>query len=467
MIRTIIHHLLLMYFYAVQDNKDARHVKTYEVSLKDKDFVEGPWSQNNLDNGADLLIPVPPPFRGVLIIGEETIVYCSASAFKAIPIRPSITRAYGRVDADGSRYLLGDHSGLLHLLVIVHEKEKVTGLKIEHLGETSIASTISYLDNAFVYVGSSFGDSQLVASASKLNLRYSISLKLFAHCLWQLVKLNVRPDAKGSYVEVLERYVNLGPIVDFCMVDLERQGQGQVVTCSGAYKGGSLRIVRNGIGINEQASVELQEDELEETEIEGFNSQVQTLFCHDAVHIQLVQVTSSSVRSVSSITRELKHEWHAPADYSINVATANTTQVLLATRVGHLVYLEIGDGLLVEKKHAELEYDVSCLDINPIGDNPNYSNLAAVGMWTGISVRIFSLPDLTLKTEEHLGGEIIPRSVLLCAFEGIPYLLCALGDGHLLNFLLNTTTGQLTDRKKVSLGTQPITLRTFSSKSTT
>ncbi|KVH77823.1 Cleavage/polyadenylation specificity factor, A subunit, C-terminal [Cynara cardunculus var. scolymus] len=483
-----------------QDNKDARHVKTYEVSLKDKDFVEGPWSQNNLDNGADLLIPVPPPFCGVLIIGEETIVYCSASAFKAIPIRPvsqwsffdfiqcihkhlvfdpydSITRAYGRVDADGSRYLLGDHSGLLHLLVIAHEKEKVTGLKIELLGETSIASTISYLDNAFVYVGSSYGDSQLI-------------------------KLNLQPDAKGSYVEVLERYVNLGPIVDFCVVDLERQGQGQVVTCSGAYKDGSLRIVRNGIGINEQASVELQgikgmwslrsatddlydtflvvsfisetrilamnlEDELEETEIEGFCSQVQTLFCHDAVHNQLVQVTSSSVRLVSSTSRELRHEWHAPADYSINVATANATQVLLATRGGHLVYLEIGDGILIEKKHAQLKYDISCLDINPIGENPNFSNLAAVGMWTDISVRIFSLPDLNLITEEHLGGEIIPRSVLLCAFEGIPYLLCALGDGHLLNFLLNTTTGELTDRKKVSLGTQPITLRTFSSKNTT
>lgn len=56
-------------------------------------------------------------------------------------------------------------------------------------------------------------------------------------------------------MEVLERYVNLGPIVDFCVVDLERQGQGQVVTCSGAYKDGSLRIVRNGIGINEQVSV--------------------------------------------------------------------------------------------------------------------------------------------------------------------------------------------------------------------
>ncbi|GMI74364.1 damaged DNA binding protein 1A [Hibiscus trionum] len=459
-----------------QDNKDARHVKTYEVALKEKDFVEGPWSQNNLDNGADLLIPVPPPLCGVLIVGEETIVYCSANAFKAIPIRPSITKAYGRVDADGSRYLLGDHAGLLYLLVITHEKEKVTGLKIELLGETSIASTISYLDNAVVFIGSSYGDSQVI-------------------------KLNLQPDAKGSYVEVLDRDVNLGPIVDFCVVDLERQGQGQVVTCSGAYKDGSLRVVRNGIGINEQASVELQgikgmwslrsstddpfdtflvvsfisetrilamnlEDELEETEIEGFNSQVQTLFCHDAAYNQLVQVTSSSVRLVNSVSRELLNEWNAPSGYSVNVATANATQVLLATGGGHLVYLEIGDGTLTEVKHAQLEYEISCLDINPIGENSNYSHLAAVGMWTDISVRIFSLPELNLITKEQLGGEIIPRSVLLCSFEGSSYLLCALGDGHLLNFQVNMTSGELTDRKKVSIGTQPITLRTFSSKNT-
>ncbi|KAK4488128.1 hypothetical protein RD792_003870 [Penstemon davidsonii] len=460
-----------------QDNKDARHVKTYAVTLKDKDFVEGPWSQNNLDNGAELLIPVPSPLCGVLIIGEETIVYCSASAFKAIPIRLSITRAYGRVDTDGSRYLLGDHNGLLHLLVITHEKEKVTGLKIELLGETSVASSISYLDNAVVFVGSSYGDSQLV-------------------------KLNLHPDSKGSYVEVIERYVNLGPIVDFCVVDLERQGQDQVVTCSGAYKDGSLRIVRNGIGINEQASVELQgikgmwslrsatydpydtflvvnfvgetrilamnlEDELEETEIEGFCSNVETLFCHDAVHDQLLQVTSNSVRLVSSTSRVLRNEWFAPSGYSVNVATANATQVLLSTKGGHLVYLEIGDGVLTEIKHARLEYEISCLDINPIGDSPNFSQLAAVGTWTDISVMVFSLPELNVITKEHLGGDITPRSVLLCSFEGISYLLCAIGDGHLFNFVLNTSNGELADRKKVLLGTQPITLRTFSSKNVT
>ncbi|KAG2617083.1 hypothetical protein PVAP13_3NG178222 [Panicum virgatum] len=461
-----------------QDNKDARHAKTYEVALKDKDFVEGPWSQNNLDNGAGLLIPVPAPLGGVIIIGEETIVYCNANAtFKAIPIKQSIIRAYGRVDPDGSRYLLGDNTGTLHLLVLTHERERVTGLKVEYLGETSIASSISYLDNGVVYVGSRFGDSQLV-------------------------KLNLQADASGSFVEVLERYVNLGPIVDFCVVDLDRQGQGQVVTCSGAFKDGSLRVVRNGIGINEQASVELQgikglwslkssfndpydmylvvsfisetrflamnmEDELEETEIEGFDAQTQTLFCQNAINDLLIQVTANSVRLVSCTSRELVDQWTAPAGFSVNVASANASQVLLATGGGHLVYLEIRDAKLVEVKHAQLEHEISCLDLNPIGENPQYSSLAAVGMWTDISVRIFSLPDLELIRKENLGGEIVPRSVLLCTLEGVSYLLCALGDGNLFSFLLNASTGELTDRKKVSLGTQPISLRTFSSKGTT
>lgn len=105
----------------------------------------------------------------------------------------------------------------------------------------------------------------------------------------------------------------------------------------------------------------------------------------------------------------------------------------MATGGGHLIYLEIGDGVLKEVKHVQLEYDISCLDINPIGDDQNYSQLAAVGMWTDISVRIFSLPDLNLITKEHLGGEIIPRSVLLCAFEGVSFIL------NSVNFMSNNT----------------------------
>ena len=43
------------------------------------------------------------------------------------------------------------------------------------------------------------------------------------------------------------------------------------------------------------------EDELEETDIEGFCSQVQTLFCHDAMYNQLVQVCFLLIRMPSTL----------------------------------------------------------------------------------------------------------------------------------------------------------------------
>lgn len=57
-------------------------------------------------------------------------------------------------------------------------------------------------------------------------------------------------------------------------------------------------------------------------------------------------------------------------------------------------------------------------------------------------------------------SEIIPRSILMTQFEGTNYLLCALGDGSLFYFILNDQ-GALTDKKKVTLGTQPTVLRKF------
>lgn len=40
--------------------------------------------------------------------------------------------------------------------------------------------------------------------------------------------------------------------------------------------------------------------------------------------------------------------------------------------------------------------------------------------------------------------EIIPRSILMTTFEGIHYLLCALGDGSLFYFNFNIDTGTYT-----------------------
>ena len=80
---------------------------------------------------------------------------------------------------------------------------------------------------------------------------------------------------------------------------------------------------------------------------------------------------------------------------------------------------------------------------------------------------VLSLPDLRRVSSAPLAAaEVIPRAVLLCAFEGVSYLLAGLGDGQLFTFAVNDD-GALGDGKRLSLGTQPITLRTFRNKNTT
>ncbi|PFX32002.1 DNA damage-binding protein 1 [Stylophora pistillata] len=394
----------------------GRHVKTYEIVLRDKEFSKGPWKQDNVEVEASRVIAVPEPLGGALIIGQESITYHKGANYHAIAppaLKQSTITCYGKIDANGSRYLMGDMNGRLFMLLLERQELmdgniEVKDLKLELLGETTIALCLTYLDNGVVFIGSALGDSQLV-------------------------KLNTETNENGSHVHVMETFTNLGPIVDMVVVDLERQGQGQLVTCSGTLKEGSLRIIRNGIGIHEHATISdlvgimgiwplrlqktaknfddalllsfvgqsrilaLAGEEVEETEIPGFDDNQQTYFCGNVSGDQIIQVV---------------------------------------------------------------------LKENP-DDSDTRAQLVAVGLWTDISVRVLKLPSCEQLFVEMLGGEIIPRSILKTSFEGIHYLLCALGDGTLFYFTMDPNTGSLSERKKVTLGTQPTMLRTFKSLSTT
>jgi DNA damage-binding protein 1 len=74
---------------------------------------------------------------------------------------------------------------------------RVQEIKLNTIGQTNIASSISYLDDGYVYVGSAMGDSQLV-------------------------RLSSSADAQGSFVQTINTETNLAPIVDFIAVDLEK-----------------------------------------------------------------------------------------------------------------------------------------------------------------------------------------------------------------------------------------------------
>lgn len=53
---------------------------------------------------------------------------------------------------------------------------------------------------------------------------------------------------------------------------------------------------------------------------------------------------------------------------------------------------------------TEMEHEVACLDITPLGDTNGMSPLCAIGLWTDISARILKLPSFELLHKEMLGG---------------------------------------------------------------
>ncbi|XP_055588358.1 DNA damage-binding protein 1 [Uranotaenia lowii] len=468
----------------IHQDLNGRHIKTHEINLKDKDFTKIAWKQDNVETEATMLIPVPTPLGGALVIGQESVVYHDGDSYVAVApaiIKQSTINCYARVDSKGLRYLLGNMIGHLFMMFLETEENSkgqlsVKDIKVELLGEITIPECITYLDNGVLFIGSRHGDSQLI-------------------------KLNTTAGDNGTYVTVMETFTNLAPIIDMCIVDLERQGQGQMITCSGSYKEGSLRIIRNGIGIQEHACIDLpgikgmwalrvgiddspydntlvlsfvghtriltlSGEDVEETEIPGFLSDQQTFYCANVDFGQIIQVTPITARLIQCDNKSMVCEWKPPDDKRIGVVACNSCQLVCAT-ARDVYYIEIEAGKLVHKSTVTLEYEVACLDVSPLEENATRSELVAVGLWTDISACILRLPNLEVVHTEKLGGEIIPRSILMACFEGIVYLLCALGDGSMFYFVLDKTTNKLTDQKKVTLGTQPTILKTFRSLSTT
>eukprot|EP00123_Amoebidium_parasiticum_P014344 comp22455_c0_seq3/m.33753 comp22455_c0_seq3/g.33753 ORF comp22455_c0_seq3/g.33753 comp22455_c0_seq3/m.33753 type:complete len:759 (-) comp22455_c0_seq3:20-2296(-) len=458
-----------------EDTRETRHIKTYEVLIKDKELPPGPWTQGNVEGAANILIPVPQPYMGVIVLGEHTITYVNGEAPVAIAMDNTIMTSYEQIDKQGLRYLLADYVGNMYILVLTVRDNKVVGLELNWLGETSTASCLSYLDNRVVYVGSKYGDSQLV-------------------------RLNADKDPEtGSCIEVLENYTNLGPIVDFCVVDYERQGQGQLVTCSGTGKDGTLRIVRNGIGINPLATLDMsgvkgiwalgansmgggdsmlcmsfvgsttfllleQDGELEMIDVPGFVADTPTIYCGSVVDDGMLQVTPRGVRLASASTRQLLSEWTVPGDRSVTVAACNGTDLLLGIGGHHIAYLTVAGGTVREVAVRAMPHEVACVALLPPTEGQSNSGTCAVGLWD-ISVHVLDLSTMQPITIEHLGGEILPRSLLMLPMEGVDYLLVALGDGSLLHFVY--ANRRLSERKKLSLGTQPLELTAFRSRDST
>ena len=522
-----------------KDVKDERHVSTYRVNLRDRDLEPGPFEQREVEIGSKKLLALSSPIGGCVVVGEETIAYlnepagttddqenndnndntttttnttmttgntilknamhrgeCKSSSsalvraittpdllmFSSACLIPSDENVSNQLI---DRFLIADEDGDLYLLMLskgTTSDSMVSKLTIERLGKTSSASAISYLDNSVVFIGSAYGDSQIIKlHTEQVNTMMSDSNEL------------------PSYVEVLEEFTNLGPIVDFCVMDLERHGQGQLVTCSGVGRSGSLRVIRNGIGIREQAQIPLSgikglysckrdetttldsylivsfiaetrilainnNDELEEAVFSGFDAASQTIECANVSGNTICQVTSRGVYVCDASSGELVASW-VPSDESpITAGSASENTIAVATVGGKLYYLSLQNGKIKETGKMTCDAEISCIDKTRCGDR----NLCAVGLWSTKVLLVELESEMKVCHTENLSLDVVPRSTLFCSFEDTTYLLTGLGDGHLITNVVvssnSTNEFTLSDRKSVSLGTQPVTLKLFKSQ---
>ncbi|GMR48304.1 hypothetical protein PMAYCL1PPCAC_18499, partial [Pristionchus mayeri] len=460
----------------IYEDARGRHLKTAALSVDDME-LKSAIVTSNIESEANCIIPIPAPYGGCVVLGRETIIYTRDDK-KYVSVAPphmdhSHFTAFAPIDKSFSRVLITDFSGNLFLLVLDLSPDQgiVKDMRLEFLGETSIASSVTYLDNSVVYIGSRHGDCQLI-------------------------RLTPLPNELGSFVSILDNYANIGPVRD--MVVMESDGLSHVVTCSGGYKDGSLRIIRNGIGIEECANVDLPGvkglfslsvsshlhdflvvslshethilqicgEELEDTNIEGLETDEATLWCGTIGKEGILQVTPSSIRLANGSSSPFI--WKPPVHFPpIGMASVNAKAKQVVVAAGaNLCYFEIKERELVLVKETELNEEISALNISPLVSS-DISTAVAVGLWKEMSVVILSLPSLEPVARQPLSGDVVIRSIEMVRMDDNVYVICAMGDGTLFYILIDPNTLSLGERKKATLGTQPTSLHPFISNGVT
>jgi len=377
---------------------------------------------------------------------------------------------------DEQRFVLADEYGKLYLLMLeLDDREQVQGWRLDIIGETSRASVLVYLDAGNVFVGSHQGDSQVI---------------------------RIKPRS----IEVIQTFVNIAPILDFTIMDMgsatvEGQtnefssGQARIVTGSGAFKDGSLRSVRSGVGLDDLGMIDKMENitdlyslrtrspikddvllvsfveetrafqfsddgEVEElAELNGLDLDEGTLLAANVPGERIIQVTRSTVRLNDLESAMVVSEWSPPSNQRITAVTANQDAMVVSVGGSILFRLDIRNDLSVTAERTfGAESQIACLTVS--STNPLF---CAVGFWNSSAILILNLDTLEpIHTENIIEeGVSVPRSLLLVDLleDQPPTLFVAMADGKVITYSMDAKSGSLAKKQSIVLGTQQANLR--------
>lgn len=513
-------HPTIAFLYKTQMEQEEARLAIYRLTHDDKGNTVSkfdPHKDRELDvvipdPYASMLIPVPldeekryhvrntegakAHLGGLLVMGETLLTYYDGLTHRSVSSglkEPKIFVAW--TEYDGTRYLLADDYGRLDLLTIETSLEStgvvVTGMTLEPFkmdnspAITSRASSLVYLGDGTLFVASHHGDSQL----------YQI-------------------DVEATTATLVQSFSNNAPILDFSIMDMGNRegdaqagnafssGQSRIVAGCGAYRDGSLRSIRSGVGLEDRGVL----DELSETKglftlrsygsdlvdtlvvssiaetrvfsfdndggieeiysFQGMALDSETLLVSNLGNGQLLQITPKSVVLLDPEGGTTISKWDVPNGKAITRASANSKWALLSIDGTTLVSLNLLQNLAVNAQQTQNDTSSQPDQISCIHAARDPPDLGVVGWWSSGQISLIDMASLKPLHGESMrqteDSASVPRDIALVQLHphdiSGPTLLVAMEDGNVVTFNVSVRGFAVSGRKSVTLGSNPARL---------
>lgn len=354
-----------------------------------------------------------------------------------------------------SLLVVGNPLGDLYVVTIPDSGK--TSIIVKHLGTFSELECLTHLNDNVLFVGSLTGDSKMIL---------------------------IDNYEKPSYKEI-STYPNIGPVIDFCVVDQQEADLAKYILCTGQVENGNLVTVSKALDVTEKAVIELPkvqrvwsicenlvvatfvgvsriyrvtDKEVKEISLEGFNETSGTVCCKTVEETLFVQTTEQSVRLICSREQMICDEWKPYNKQPIIKAVCKGCHIVLSTGKD-LYYLRIIDRLVELRNFQRTTSDVACLDVRPVKGNMGH---VAIGFYDN-TVSILRLPCFS-EVKKMDFDETMIRSLLFATIQGTSYFFCGLEDGRVSCYRINMFTCELTQRKIFTVGTRPVKFQVYETR---
>ncbi|POR38059.1 DNA damage-binding protein 1a [Tolypocladium paradoxum] len=514
-------HPRIAFLYKTQLDQEEARIAVYRLTKDDRGADVSnfdPHRERELDQViqdpyASMLIPVPiveekryhvrnnegarAHLGGVLVVGETLLTYFDSLTYSSVSSALQDPKIYvAWAEYDGVQYFLADDYGRMDLLTIETTMEStgvvVTGMSVapmkfqDSTTLTSRASSLVYMGDNTLFLASHHGDSQLL-----------------------------RVDVTSRTIILVKTLSNNAPILDFAIMDMGNRegdsqlgnafssGQARIVAGCGAYRDGSLRSIRSGVGLEDEGILdEIQgtrglftlcshgstkvdtlvisfiaetrilsfdpDDGIEELySFQGMALDKETLLAANLPSGYLLQITPQSVALLDPDGGVAVSTWDAPEGKVITAASANTKWALLAVDGSTLVSLNLLNNLTAVTKDTTGASTSGRLDqISCLHAAREPQDLGVIGWWTSGTMSVVDLACLRPLHGESLrqteDSASVPRDIALVQLHppdvAGPTLLIALEDGNVVTFNVSVRGFTVSGRKSVILGSSPARL---------